>query len=244
MADDDKDRKVAERPKGFIRKVFESALGLLSLLLLTLMISVILEWLGMAFFWNEEGAAHSHNMLQNELAFLQEDFRRHLFESSPAEIASYSALVTYEYVVVKSGYLALSERLSQPVFAAEPTLMSFFKSIYTHIEKYITATINILLVFVVRLMVILLSLPIIFLVGIAAFVDGLVQRDLRRFGGGREFGMVYHGFKAMMKPILLLPILFYLAAPISIHPNFVFVPAAALLAMAVFVTTSTFKKYL
>ncbi len=244
MATREKAREVTEPPRGIVRKTMSALMTLVAVLLLSLFVSVMLEWLGMAFIWNEEGAARSRNMLETEIGFLQEDFQRHLLKNSPADLAAQTALVAYQWVVVKSGYLALHNRLKQPVLATEPTLMVFAKRIYTSIEKYIAATINILLVFSVRLMVILLSFPILLLVGFAALVDGLVQRDLRRFGGGREYGMVYHSFKSMMKPLLLLPVFFYLAIPFSIHPNFVFVPAATLLALIVFITTSTFKKYL
>ncbi len=244
MANDDRSRREDEHSKGLVRKTLERAMGLIALLFLSLLLSIMMEWLGMAFIWKEEGTAHSRNMLQNEISFLQEDFQRRLFKSSPAELATETALIAYDWAVARSGYLALRQRLTQPVLSTEPTLMAFTKRLYAGIEKYITAAFNILLVFTVRLLVIALSAPIIVLVGVAALVDGLVQRDLRRFGGGREYGMVYHAAKTVMGPLLLLPVFFYLTVPFSIHPNFVLMPAAALMALVIFITTSTFKKYL
>jgi hypothetical protein len=47
-------------------------------------------------------------------------------------------------------------------------------------------------VYAIRLAVMVSALPVFLLAGLVAVVDGLGQRDLRRFGGGREKGQVYH----------------------------------------------------
>jgi hypothetical protein len=48
------------------------------------------------------------------------------------------------------------------------------------------------------------------LAGLVAVVDGLGQRDLRRFGGGREKGQVYHLARGMVFPAFTLPWILYL----------------------------------
>ena len=81
----------------------------------------------------------------------------------------------------------------------------------------------------------------------AAFVgliDGLVRRDVRRFGAGRESGFVYHRAKASLMPLAVLPWVTYLALPISVHPLVILLPSAALLGLAVSLTAGSFKKYL
>jgi len=42
------------------------------------------------------------------------------------------------------------------------------------------------LVFAVRVAILTLAMPVLLLFSLVALVDGLVQRDLRRWGGGRE----------------------------------------------------------
>jgi integrating conjugative element membrane protein (TIGR03747 family) len=79
---------------------------------------------------------------------------------------------------------------------------------------------------------------------VVALVDGLVQRDLRRWGGGRESAFIYHHVKKLLFPSLLLAWIVYLGLPFSLHPNFVILPFAGLFAFAVTVTAGTFKKYL
>ena len=75
-------------------------------------------------------------------------------------------------------------------------------------------------------------------------VDGLVQRDLRRWGGGRESSFVYHYAKKAALPLVVTSWVVYLALPFSLHPGFIVLPFAVLFALSVAVTASTFKKYL
>ena len=77
-----------------------------------------------------------------------------------------------------------------------------------------------------------------------AVVDGLVQRDLRRWGGGRESSFVYHYAKKAALPLVVMTWVTYLALPFSLHPSFVILPFATLFALTVVVTASTFKKFL
>ena len=62
--------------------------------------------------------------------------------------------------------------------------------------------------------------------------------------GGRESSFVYHYAKKAALPLVVLAWVIYLALPFSLHPTFVVLPFAALFALTVSVTASTFKKYL
>ena len=59
------------------RSTFSRALtGLarcLKWLLVSLLISILIEWVGMVFWWEEQGLAHSRQMLVNELQYLGTD---------------------------------------------------------------------------------------------------------------------------------------------------------------------------
>lgn len=87
-------------------------------------------------------------------------------------------------------------------------------------------------------------MPVFVMFTIVAIVEGLVKRDLLRWGGGRESSFVYHGAKRSALPLLVLTWVIYLALPFSPHPSFVVLPFATLFALSVTVTASTFKKYL
>ena len=99
-------------------------------------------------------------------------------------------------------------------------------------------------VFSVRLAVLALAMPVFVMFTMVAIVDGLVKRDLRRWGGGRESSFVYHWAKRSALPLLVLTWVIYLALPFSLHPSLVVLPFATLFALSVAVTASTFKKYL
>lgn len=99
-------------------------------------------------------------------------------------------------------------------------------------------------VFAVRLAVLIMALPAFVLLGLMGLTDGLVQRDIRRWSGGRESSFVYHWAKKLLYPALILPWILYLAIPSSLHPNLVVLPFAILFALSVRVMASMFKKYL
>jgi integrating conjugative element membrane protein (TIGR03747 family) len=75
-------------------------------------------------------------------------------------------------------------------------------------------------------------------------VDGLMRRDLRKFGAGRESSFVYHRAKRTVMPLLILPWIIYLSLPITLNPMAVFIPCAVMLGAATALTTTTFKKYI
>ena len=74
--------------------------------------------------------------------------------------------------------------------------------------------------------------------------DGLVQRDLRRFGVGRESVFKYHHAKKVVFPVMLLAWGLYLSISFSIHPNWILIPSAIFLGLTILFTASSFKKYL
>ncbi|GHU04878.1 hypothetical protein FACS1894158_06150 [Betaproteobacteria bacterium] len=100
------------------------------------------------------------------------------------------------------------------------------------------------LVFLVRLLVLTLSLPLFLLAALTGLVDGLVRRDVRRFGAGRESGFVYHRARASLAPLSVLPWVTYLALPVSVPPLFILLPGAVVLGGVVCLSAATFKKYL
>jgi integrating conjugative element membrane protein (TIGR03747 family) len=92
--------------------------------------------------------------------------------------------------------------------------------------------------------VLVLSIPLFVLAFIVGGTDGLVRRDLRRFGAGRESSVIYHRAKQMVVPLIIAPWVVYLAWPVSVHPSLILIPCAVALGLAVLVTAATFKKYL
>jgi len=117
-------------------------------------------------------------------------------------------------------------------------------TVSTHAEDYLIAAAYTLLVLLVRLLVLCLTLPLFALAAFVGMADGLVHRDIRRFGAGRESGFLYHRVRASLVPLAMLPWVTYLALPASVHPVGILLPSAVLLRVAVDIAAGAFKKYL
>lgn len=98
--------------------------------------------------------------------------------------------------------------------------------------------------FLVRLLVLVLTIPLFLMAAFVGLVDGLVRRDIRRFGAGRESGFVYHRAKASLMPLAVMPWVLYLTLPVSAHPLLLLLPCAILLGAATDLAAGSFKKYL
>lgn len=91
---------------------------------------------------------------------------------------------------------------------------------------------------------VLATIPLFLLLGSVAFLDGLVERDLRKWGFGRESALLYHRARRYIPYSLLVSVVIYLALPISLAPTKLFVLASIVFALAVFLTARSFKKYI
>lgn len=213
-------------------------------LLLSLVFSVIIECVGMVFWWPDEGLDHSRNMLAAEIGYLQADFGRSLVSSNPARFTKTVADRAY-YVLFEFTRLAdFIEWVGRPPASGESGLRSRLYTAFRPVAVYVLAAMQVTQVFSVRLAILVLATPVFIMFSLVAIVDGLVKRDLRRWGGGRESSFVYHWAKRSALPLLVLTWVVYLALPFSLHPTFVVLPFATLFALSVAVTASTFKKYL
>ncbi len=229
---------------GLVSKILTSVATVVQWLLFSLVFSIIIEWVGMAFWWQDEGLDHSRTMLVKEISYLDNDFRRSVVTSNPAQFAKQFADNSYHYLFEVTRSLDFIRWVSPSPSTNERGLRPTLHKIYTPIAEFVIATMQVTQVFSVRLAILTLAMPIFLLFSLVAVVDGLVQRDLRRWGGGRESSFVYHYAKKAALPLVVLTWVIYLALPFSLHPTFIIVPFATLFALTVAITASTFKKYL
>jgi len=235
-------RTVVQR--GLIAKSLTATAKIIQWLLLSLVFSILVEWIGMLLWWPDEGLEHSRQMLANEIGYLDTDFRRSVVTSDPARFAKRVADGTYHVLFEVTGFVALIQWVSPPPAPQERGLRPKLHNLYHPIADFVIATLQVTQVFSLRLAILTLAMPVFVLFSLVAVVDGLVQRDLRRWGGGRESSFIYHYAKKAALPLVVLTWVTYLALPFSLHPTFVILPFATLFALTVAVTASTFKKYL
>ena len=229
---------------GLISKSLTAAAKVMQWLLLSLLFSIIIEWAGMVLWWPEEGIEHSRAMLAKEISYLDTDFRRSIVTSDPARFAKRFADNTYHYLFEVTRFVEFIHWVSLLPTKNERGVRPTLHKIYHPIAEFVIAMMQVTQVFSVRLAILTLAMPVFLLFSLVALVDGLVQRDLRRWGGGRESSFVYHYAKKAAFPLVVLSWVIYLALPFSLHPTFVVLPFATLFALTVAITASTFKKYL
>ncbi len=231
---------------GMIATVFIKLLQAIVFMLLTLLFSILIEWTGMALdYWEPPGQKHSEVMLERELGYLNQDLRRSVIVEKPAAFAKNFADRFYDWTFKKTGVQSAIIWLATPVPGTQDKpFRKRLHRIFRAVQEYVVAAITVTQIFAVRLAILVLAFPAFILLALVGLVDGLVQRDIRRWSGGRETSFVYHWAKKILYPSLILPWIIYLAMPESVHPNYVVLPFAVLFAISVTVMASTFKKYL
>jgi len=192
-------------------------------------ISVLIEWGGMVYLW---GPDHSRDVLETEIHFLGSFNQNLLTGLYPGDIAT--AMVNWvDHWII---FFQLRE-ISNALASGTHQSISLFAS------YGIEAFINTLFIFAVRLAVCTSAMTGFMLVCLVAFIDGLVERDIRRACGGTESAMIYHNAKRLIVPAIMLSFGVYMTSPFSIHPTLIFLPIMAVVGYLIFLATKCFKKY-
>lgn len=236
------------RQQGLIAGLVTLPFRLFGVLCGSLLLCIVIECIGMHFLWPEQGWRHAQDMLNYELSQVSEHFTRSVLVQEPGRSARQLVEWAYQWLFVKTGLLDwIRDAAAQSRAGAHNRAQDFryyIGQLYVHVESYLIASAYTVLVFLVRLLVLILTLPLFLMAAFTGLVDGLVRRDVRGFGAGRESGFVYHRARASLMPLAVLPWVTYLALPISVHPLLILLPSAALLGVAVCIASATFKKYL
>jgi len=211
------------------------------MLVLALCFSILLEWIGMSLWWPEQGVRHSETMLAQEFKYLNSDLTSSTVVVAPAELAQIAAARS-EDLLAFLGVDRLARWLNSPPPSAGWS--AALHDLARGSGVYIEAMVNTVQTFSVRLIVLVFATPAFLLFGFVGLAEGLMRRDLRRWGGGRESSFLYHHSKLLLAPSIVTAWMLYLAMPFNVHPNLVVLPFAMLFGLGMALTTGTFKKYL
>jgi integrating conjugative element membrane protein (TIGR03747 family) len=230
-----------QRP-GLIVSVIGLILRIIGLLIASLLFSILIEFAGLLLFWGDQGWRHSQAMLTSELGWFSEHFTSSLLVQQPGRTIIQLLDLLNQWLLVKTGFadFALQARTA----SQGNGFWSSINQLYVGIEDFVLAVVYVTFIFVVRLTILVLATPLFLLTMLTGFVDGLMRRDLRKFGAGRESSFVYHRAKRAVIPLLIVPWIIYLSLPFSLNPMAVFLPCAVMLGITTAVTATTFKKYL
>lgn len=234
--------------QGLIATLLTLPFRLFGVLCGALLLSILIECAGMNVFWAEQRWHHAQGMLNYELDQLSSKFTRSVLVQEPGRTAHRWVNGVYEGLFVKTGLMDWVRETSADARAGSHGTPKDFRyylgQVYLHLKDYALAVVYTLLTFLVRLLVLCLTLPLFLMAAFVGLVDGLVRRDVRRFGAGRESGFVYHRARATLMPLAVFPWVLYLALPVSISPLLILLPSAILLGLAADIASGSFKKYL
>ena len=192
-------------------------------------LAIALEWLGDAFFWPNACASHSEQVLQATWQWWKNS------AGAPVRLVEDLALIGDK---LQQGIAALVHLLNGQ------SGLFWTEAVTTVIRCALLSAGNITLTFLLRLAILQQALPLFALTIIIGLIDGLVRRDLRRFGAGHESGFVYHYGRGMIFSCLLVTFLVWLTAPIILKPIYTLIPGVILTTSIASVTIGAFKKYL
>lgn len=223
--------RTQKKPKG-VRHI---PCDILKTLLVSLVLSIIVEWLCIAFIWPEQGYMHSKKIMMEEFQFFSQDFQQSILYANPVILGKWVLNQTYYWLFQFTGI----EQWLQ-----NPGSNEFMHAIAYYLNSYIQSALYVTMTFIIRVLIILFTSPFFLLAGLIGLVEGLVQRDLRRFGIGRESAFKYHHAKKWVMPSMLVAWVIYLSVPFSVHPNIILIPAGLLFGLTIAFTVTNFKKYL
>lgn len=193
------------------------------------MLAIALEWLGNAFFWQNTCASHSEQVLQATWQWWKSS------AGAPVWLVEDLALASN---TLQQGIAALIASLNGQ------SGLFWTETVTTVIRCALLSAGNITLTILLRLAILLQALPLVVLIIVVGLIDGLVRRDLRRFGAGHESGFVYHHARRMIGASLVATGLVWLAVPVFLVPEYVLMLGSLIIGVTVSVAIGTFKKYL
>jgi integrating conjugative element membrane protein (TIGR03747 family) len=229
--------------RGIITTVFSLFTRILGVLLFSALISVIMEWAGMTWWYDYQDYEHSREMFRAEMAYLNSTIKDGTTGSVGTVKANAYVQDAINFVFVDSGFIAWL-RQTYVVTPEDNEAVVILKGFQGAIYDYLIAMVYTLMTFTVRVAILTLSIPVFVIFGIVGLTDGLMKRDLRRFTGEHESSFVYHIAKGFTIPFMIVGWIIYLALPFSLHPNFIIIPFATFFAYAIYIAAAKFKKYL
>ncbi|EAV7067885.1 TIGR03747 family integrating conjugative element membrane protein [Salmonella enterica] len=192
------------------------------------MLAIALNWLGDTFFWRNTCASHSEQVLQTTWLW------RRGSAGAPVWLVEDLALISD---TLQQGIAALVHSLNGQ------SGLFWTETVTSMIRCALLSAGNVTLTFLLRLAILLQALPLFALTITIGLIDGLVRRDLRRFGAGHESGFVYHHARRMIGSSLAATGLILLSMPYVVEPEYVLIPRAILIGLAASVAVGAFKKY-
>ena len=246
----EKAQQQQEGQKTFLGTLIATPFHFLGVMFGSLLAAIVVEWIYLYLFWPEAGWRHAQQMFEYELSWLSQDLIHSVVIKEPGRTATWLAQTVYDWLMVKTGVLDSINALTQYARTSSPQQIVNFDLRYEtgrvmiKLQDYGLAALYTVLTFCVRMVILTMTIPLFLLAGFTGLVDGLVRRDLRKFGSGQESSYLYHKARGAIIPVSIMPWTVYLAMPVSVSPLLILGPCAVLIGGAVNMTAANFKKHL
>lgn len=199
----------AQGPVGWLLSLAGRIIGLL---IGALVLRVMLELVGLYFWWPQEGSRHVFQVMKKEQAELVIALQPHPLGDDIVMLLQKGA----------THVLMANRLLQKPFTGLAYTLVSFMQ----------------------RLVWLAAMLPLLCLCAITGLTEGLVRRDLRRFGSGLESVFLHRYVIRSGSSVATTLWVFYLAQPLFLPAMLVSLPAALWFGITVWMAAGSFKRYI
>lgn len=234
------DSNPPKKSKSILSSLFGSLMQFLGWVVFSLALALIIEWIGMATIWKEEGSDHAKQTLESDLSYLN---KRLLSRTTTVEEkVNQTVQRGINWIDKHSQGVEFSDTQSIRKFKESNTLFNL-QNVGEKLAPYIAVVPPVAKTFCVRLALLGFSLPSFILFFLIGMVDGLVERDLRRWGGGRESSMVYNLARKSLFRFFISACVIYISIPFSVNPTWLILPFAIAFGLSTRVTFERFKKY-
>lgn len=204
-------------PQGPVGWLLSLAGRIVGLVIGALVLRVVLELLGLYFWWPQEGSRHVFQVMEQEKVELVIALQPHPLGR---EIR---ALLEHGITRVNDvRHKAVSRLFHAPVTVLAYTMISF----------------------ALRLTWLVIMLPLLCHSAVTGLTEGLVQRDLRRFGSGLESVFLHRYVIRSGSSVATTLWVFFLAQPLFLPAMLVLLPAALWSGVAVWMVAGSFKRWL
>ncbi len=249
----------APAPQGPFDLLLGLGFGLVGVTIFSWVVGVAIELVGIQVLWPEQGEEHSRSLVVEDLGYIAAAPRSVLVADTVAFAQEIVRLVEWPYHHL--GLVAWYHRNhGQPApqaalprargaagvqQAAQPGLAADTQSMAAELSRWVLISMYVAQDTLLRLAIALFAAPAFVLACLLGAVDGLVRRDLRRWGGARESSLVYHHAKRYTRWALTGGFTLYLSWPFGgFDPALMVLVFTALVAFSLSTTLASFKKYL
>lgn len=217
--------------------------AVLGLLCAALLLRLLLEGFGLIFVWPDNRGQHAQTLYDQD----RYDLSRTPWPDRWRSISRtwLDTKRSAQLTALSNPWIELQGRLEAvPSILGHKTPRLPWAKERSGVKEALSAVRHSVLSVGIRILLLLQALPLLILSVLVGIVDGLVQRQVRRFNVQRESGYLHHRAKALFLPFTLLPGFMYLVLPISVSITGFAIVSAILSGLMAAIVLGSFKKHL